>query len=476
LPALGLIAFGPRTSTSKPEGRVVVTYWEKWTDFEGEAMRRLCAVFNETVGAEQGIYVDYVVTTQIELKTLVAAAGGDPPDLAGLWPDRVPAFASVGALRPLDEQAAAAGIDGGKILPVYYEPCRYHGRLWALPLTPWSLALYYNKGLLREFAAELAAAGYSPDQPPRTLAELAGYARIIHRRNARGEIELMGFVPGAPWPIGWYWMAWPLWFGGSLRDPADGRLRVDSQACVRAYDWVQDYAREYGFAEIQRFESSFANFNSPDNPFMIGKLAMIQQGPWFANMIRQYAPEIDYGAAPFPTVDGREVGFCGEDVLIIPAGAHHPAEAWAFIEWLYTSGPINVPSGKADPQCGYEYWLERTAGGPVRHPMPALRPIEWICWIHYKNSPLIDPSPEFLRTHPNPVVEVHERLARSEHAHTEPLLANWTELRSIFEAAYVDIWSGRAGAASRLEQCQERIDALSELARRRLARYGEPYP
>lgn len=476
IPAVGLVAFGPRTSRPIPPNRTVVTYWEKWTDFEGEAMRRLCGVFNDTVGAEKGIYVDYIATTQIEIKTLIAAGGGDPPDLAGLWPDRVPGFAVGGALQPLDERAADAGIDAQTILPVYYNPCRYHDHLYAIPLTPWSLALYYNKDLFAEFAEPLAAAGYSAERAPRTIAELEGYCRILHRRDAQGNIQLMGFVPGAPWPLGWYWNTWALWFGGTFHDGPGGSFQVDGEHFVRAYQWVQDFAREYGFEQLQSFESSFANFNSPDNPFMIGKLAMMQQGPWFANMVRQYGPDIDLGAAPFPTIDGEPVGYCGQDVLIIPAGARHPEEAWAFVAWLYTSPPVRVPSGKSEPQRGYEYYVEETATGPVRHPMPPLRPIEWICWNHYKNCPLIEPSREFSATHPNPAVAIHDQAARGPKAYTDPSLPNWTALRGNFEAAYADIWSGRVEPRARLEQCQKRLAQLSELARKGLARYGESYP
>ena len=133
LPALGLIVFGPRTNRVVPPGRIVVTYWEKWTDFEGEAMKRLCKLYNDTVGAEKGIYVDYVVTTQIDLKTLVATSGGDPPDLAGLWPQNISSFAAKRALQELDTRAAASGIDGSKILPVYYNQCRYHDHLYIQP-------------------------------------------------------------------------------------------------------------------------------------------------------------------------------------------------------------------------------------------------------------------------------------------------------------------------------------------------------
>jgi hypothetical protein len=209
---------------------------------------------------------------------------------------------------------------------------------------------------------------------------------------------------------------------------------------------------------------------------MTGKLAMMQQGPWFANMIRQYAPEIHYGAAPFPTADGSEVGYCGQDVLVIPTGARHPDAAWAFIDWLYNSPPVIVPSRQAEPQPGYEYYVEQTPDGPVRRPMPPLEPIEWLCRAHYKNSPLRDTSPAFLASHPNPVVSVHDRLARGPGAQTEPPLPNWNEVLAEFMAAYRDIWAARSAARPRLRECQERIDALIDLARHRQARYGEPYP
>ena len=476
LPALGLVAFGPRTAREVPPGRVVVTYWEKWTDFEGEAMQRLCAAFNTTVGTQKGIYVDYVVTTQVDLKTLVATSGGDPPDLAGLWPQNISSFAAKNALLPLDARAAKAGIDGTKIIPVYYEQCRYHDRLYGLPLTPWSLALYYNKGIFAQYRDALAKAGYSADRPPATLDEFMGYCRVLERRSPSGEIESMGFLPGVPETVGWYWGTWGLWAGGSFTDPRTGLACIDSAEFVRGYEWVRDFARTFGQRDVLRFESSLANFNSPDNPFMKGKLVMMQQGPWFANMIRQYGPDIDYGVSPFPTSDGREMSYCGQDVLVIPNGARHPEEAWAFIEWLYTSPPILVPSGESEPQFGCEYCLVATPGGQQRQPMPALRPVEWICWNHYKNGPLVDPSPAFIETHPNPGVAVHERVARSPLAQSDPPLPNWFAVLDEFVAAYRDIWAGTPDVRGRLRTCQKRIDALTDIARREQQRYGDRYP
>lgn len=474
--ALGLVAFGPRGKPNLPRDRVVVTYWEKWTDFEGQAMRRLCDVFNRTAGAAQGIYVDYVVTTQIDLKTLVATSGGDPPDLSGLWPHSISSYAAKDALQPIDEYAAAAHIGPDTLIPIYYEMCRYHGHLYGLPSTPWSLALYYNKGLFREFAAELEAAGYDPNRAPRTLDELAGYGRIIQRRNHNGDLDLMGFLPASPETIGWYWHFWGVWCGGVLFDPNVGHMQVDTPEFIRGYQWVRDYSLQFGIRDTLRFESSLANFASPDNPFMCGRLAMMQQGPWFANMINQYAPDIDYGVAPFPTIDGREMSYCSGDVLCIPTGAHHPREAWRFIEWFYNGDPVVVPSGESEPQPGYEFYYADTPSGRERRPMPPLRPVEWLCWNHYKNGPLLKPSEAFIETHPNPGIEVHERLARSPHSLSDPPLPNWIEMRDEFGAAYRAIWGGTVDPAQRLHECQARLNRLAEIAAREQARYGEPYP
>ena len=47
--------------------------------------------FNNTVGKEKGIYVQYLSMSSINQKTLVSTAAGVPPDVAGLWDHQVAA-------------------------------------------------------------------------------------------------------------------------------------------------------------------------------------------------------------------------------------------------------------------------------------------------------------------------------------------------------------------------------------------------
>jgi ABC-type glycerol-3-phosphate transport system substrate-binding protein len=65
---------------------VEIVYWEKWTGFEGEAMSATIDFFNaQKIRNEKGqlIQCRYLATTQVDRKSLLAIAGGNPPDLAG---------------------------------------------------------------------------------------------------------------------------------------------------------------------------------------------------------------------------------------------------------------------------------------------------------------------------------------------------------------------------------------------------------
>ena len=127
LPAILLLAFGPRGRIATPPNRTVIRYWEKWSGAEAQAMIPIVDRFNETVGAEHGIWVEYCSVSNVDQRLLISTAGGDPPDVAGLYDHAVPQFADQGALLPLDDLAAtiaflasdAAASINGAVIKVY---------------------------------------------------------------------------------------------------------------------------------------------------------------------------------------------------------------------------------------------------------------------------------------------------------------------------------------------------------------------
>ena len=148
---------------------VIVSYWDKWTGPEKDAMQVVVNDFNRS---QDRIYVEFQAVSDIPQKTLAATAGGVPPDIAGGWAVNIVEFADKNALTPLDELARGTNVTRDRYLPVYWDMGVYQGTLYGIPSTPATTALYWNKGLFRQ-------AGLDPERPPRTIAELDEYAQKL---------------------------------------------------------------------------------------------------------------------------------------------------------------------------------------------------------------------------------------------------------------------------------------------------------
>jgi hypothetical protein len=107
-------------------GRVVVDYWEKWSGFEAEAMQAVVDDFNRS---QDRIEVRFLSVSQVDLKLLLAASSGHPPDVAGLWSENLPDFSEKGALTPLDPGLAKAGIGAEHYIPLFWDLCRHRGHV-----------------------------------------------------------------------------------------------------------------------------------------------------------------------------------------------------------------------------------------------------------------------------------------------------------------------------------------------------------
>ena len=190
-----------------PDARVHITYWEKWTGAEGEAMQTVVDAFNRS---QDRIEVEYLAVSRGDQKTLMATAGGDPPDVAGLQFHNIYSFADNAALTPLDPyvEREKQTVDAymSRYYPVFSRMCRYEGALWALPTAPAVAALYWNKSLFRE-------AGLDPERPPSTLAELDTFAIEAHPAVTPNVSFTVGSSSGRSRFLGTFW-AYPQWFGG----------------------------------------------------------------------------------------------------------------------------------------------------------------------------------------------------------------------------------------------------------------------
>src|SRR3954463_11391595 len=251
--ALAALAATPgcSTNTNKQAPRHI-TYWEKWTGFEGEAMDAVIDDFNakevEKAKSDAGyapIEVEKITISNVEQKLLIAIAGGNPPDLAGNYSFFVAAYADNGALTDLGPLLEQSGFDRSRYIEHYMQLGEYRGKTWALPIVPASNALLINKRLFRE-------AGLDPEKPPTTFEELEAFAERLTQWEVslpNGTKELRsgylrdvpdsqkrllqaGFLPVEPscWSYGWGYF-----FGGSLLVGGD-RITAADPANVRGFE------------------------------------------------------------------------------------------------------------------------------------------------------------------------------------------------------------------------------------------------
>ena len=422
-----------RPKREMKDGKIVVHYWEKWTGFEGEAMQEIVDDFNVS---QDRIFVKILTVSDISQKMMLATAGGNPPDIAGLGTSSVSAFADKGALTPLNGLLKKSNLKKEDYLPIYIKQCEHHGFLWALPSTPATIALHWNKKLFK-------AAGLDPDKPPKTLKELdlmvekltivslerndeeleLTYSELTEKEKADKEFKIvqLGHSPLVP---GWWVPYWTFWFDGKLWDGKE-KITAYTPESVEAFRWIQSYSKKYGLNNMQAFSSSFGNFSSPQSPFLSGKVAMVIQGVWMYNFIDKYAPQLEWGAAPFPSVVSRTdnpVTFAGCDVFVIPKGAKYVKEAFEFI--CFASGQ---------------------------------KEMEKLCMSQRKFPPFKKVSDDFVSNHSNPEIKLFMELASSSNAGFLPIMPIINEYADEMNGAAEQVFSLRKSPEEALMYVQKRV-------------------
>ncbi len=430
VPATALLILGPQGSANVPPDRTVIRYWEKWTGVEQQDIERLVRRFNETEGTTRNIWVDYNPVANVDQRMLIATAGGDPPDIAGLYDYIIPQYADQDALLPLDDLVREFAVAVDDFNPIWLDICRYQNKLYALPSTPYTIALYYNRRLFRE-------AGLDPNQPPQTTAELAEYAVKLTKYDDRGDITQLGFTV-SPAMLGWWPWAWPQFFDARLWDGKSFQLTTPE--ATAAYHWLMDMRARFGVKAAGDFEAAMPAIEGAQNPFLSGRLAMIFQGPWLAKWIATYTPNLDYAVAPFPSVTrARPNALASTDVFVIPRGAHHARAAMTFLAWLTRQDVL-----------------------------------EELCRAHGKVSPYRYPRPEFFDHHPNPYIEVFSRLAESPYAFGYPKMPTWQLAEQRTRTLLETVLRGDADVDAQIPATEQKLNtAAREYERMAAKRRGD---
>lgn len=451
-----------RAARYTPDGRLILSYWEKWTGSEGDAAQRLVDAYNASQGK---VFVQRSTISDMQNKLMLATAGGNPPDIAGTWSWVVLPYAEKNALSPLDGYMRDLGVVRDDFLPVFWDMCTHRGYLWAMPSTPASLALHYNREMLREAhehdPAYFDAHHLDPHHPPPDIArfERLNEALTIVEVTRSGKKEQVRYpeltdaekqnpdsafklltLGHSPYEPDWYVPILWLFFGGRVWD-GESKVTPDDPGLIAWLRWIETYPNRFGVDNLQRFSSGLGAFGTAQNPFMTGQVAMQLQGVWMYNFINTYAPHLEWDVQAFPSLDPENLPSATLtecDVFVIPNGAQHPKEAAEFIAF-------------AASQVGQE-----TLNLGQR-----------------KFSARQEVSPEFLRDHPNPHIETFIDLARSPNARPTPSMGIWKQYDEELRQACSSVFKLTQTPEKALERACARAQWKLDRERKRWDRVGE---
>lgn len=328
-------------------GVKALAFWSMWSGQEEKNFERVLARYHER---NPHIVLENLGAIRDDTKTIRAIVAGVPPELFTLAdPLYLGPLAANDAIYPLDDLFRQAGLREEDFVPASLSLCRVQGRLYAMPYLIDDYALMWNKQAFRE-------GGLDPERPPQTLEELEAYAVQLTKREG-GRLARLGLQPASDMSAMYAILQI---FGGRLYDAAANRITADDPNNIAAFEWYLNLVNQMGgYEEVNGFAAGFGQAQGANNPFFVGKVAMMINGEWNPYWCHRYAPRLEYGVAPLPPPQGRpdraRSTWLGGNMICIPKGSRHPEEAWKVLTWmqtdeaqiLFASAMNNVPNRRS---------------------------------------------------------------------------------------------------------------------------------
>lgn len=301
---------------SKVSGEV--TWWDTTRpDSEGPTFQALIKEFQAKYPQVKVNYVN-VPSDQAQNQFQTAAqAGTGAPDVIRSEVAWTSQFASLGYLQPLDGSRAVDKPED--FLPGPLSSTKFGGKTYAVPQVTDTLALIYNKRLLKE-------AGH--EEAPKTIAELKQTALDVKAKTGAQGLALN--------VDSYYLLPFMYGEGGDLLDVANKKIVVNSPANVKAMETVSDLISS-GAAAKPATTESYANAMTA---LKEGKAAMIYNGPWALSEIyqgKEFKDKANLGIAPVPAGSMKAAAPTGGWNLAIYAGSKNIPAAYEFVRFMTTA-------------------------------------------------------------------------------------------------------------------------------------------
>jgi multiple sugar transport system substrate-binding protein len=159
----------------------------------------------------------------------------------------------------------------------------------------------------------------------------------LTKKAPDGSIDVAGFVPLFNFYENTASHIAPSFGATWLTDEGKSNLAADP-AWKQMLEWQRSLADQLGVEALQKFNAGKGEEFSADNAFQQGKVAMMIDGEWRIAFIKDQAPDLEFGTAPFPVPDDATdrygAGYVTGNIMGISKGSDNKEAAWALIKYL----------------------------------------------------------------------------------------------------------------------------------------------
>ncbi|MFW6690323.1 extracellular solute-binding protein [Streptomyces sp. MAR4 CNX-425] len=316
--ALVATACGDDGDGGSAGGPVKITWWD--TSNATNEAPTYKALIKEFEKAHPDIDVEYVNVPfdQAQNKFTTAAGTKGAPDVIRTEVGWTASWAKSQFLAQLDGTAALPKPED--FTPSLLKQAQYEGATYGAPIVTDTLALLWNKDLLKK-------AGH--DAPPADWDELMDIAADVEDKAGAD-----GFwVNSDPY----YTLPFLFGEGTDMVDAEAGKITVDSPAAVTGVEKLKEIVDAPGTADLDVTADAYAHMQ---DAFVNGKVAMIIQGPWELTNIyagSAFTHKSNLGIAPVPAGSTGEAGApTGGHNLSVYNGSDeaHQEAAKEFVGWM----------------------------------------------------------------------------------------------------------------------------------------------
>lgn len=286
-----LLVLAAQVASAAP---VTITYWQYFYQTKVDLINDLIKQFE---AKNPGIKVEQVTFPYESYNQKVATSipVGDGPDVINLYSGWLPMYVKAGYIQPLPKTLFSDSYMKSTYFPFVMDAVNFGGKLYSAPTAVRTLALMWNKKLFRE-------AGLDPEKPPRTLDELADYARKLSKYDAQGNLIQAGLLM-QPNGQGHSWIRDVLFrqFGGAPYDATGRKVAYNTAQGAAAVQWYMD--------RVMKDKVGYPMFMTDDvTAFKAQKGAMNIDGS-FRVATYKALKDLEWGVTELPSHNGVQSNF-----------------------------------------------------------------------------------------------------------------------------------------------------------------------